>query len=49
MLGFERLSKEDVQKMEWEAIEGKIVSWNQYMRVVVSCLLPDFKKSLELV
>ena len=29
--------------MQWEALEGKIVSWNQYMRIAVSCLLPALK------
>lgn len=48
-LGVERLSKEDVQKMPWEALEGKIVSWNQYMRIAVSCFLPAFKKTFKLV
>jgi hypothetical protein len=45
-LGVERLSKEDVQKMQWEALEGKIVNWNQYMRIAVSFFLPDLKKIL---
>lgn len=37
-LGVEKLSKEDVQKMQWEALELKIGSWIQYMRISVgSC------------
>lgn len=32
-LGVEKLSKEDVQKMQWEALEAKIGSWIQYMRI----------------
>ena len=34
-LGVEKLSKEDVQKMQWEALEVKIGSWIQYMRISV--------------
>ena len=48
-LGVEKLSKEDVQKMQWEALKGKIVSWNQYMRVAVSCFFPASKQYLEVV
>lgn len=35
-LGVEKLTKEDVQKMQWEALEGKIGNWIQYMRAAVS-------------
>jgi hypothetical protein len=48
-LGVERLSKEDVQKMQWEALKGKIVSWNQYMRVAVSCFFHATKQYLKVV
>lgn len=46
-LGVEKLSKEDVQKMQWESLEGKIGNWIQYMRIAVSeiCALP-FKAGL---
>ena len=35
-LGVERLSKEDVQKMQWEVLEAKIGNWIHYMRIAVS-------------
>ncbi len=35
-LGVEKLSKDDVQKMQWETLEGKIGNWIQYMRISVS-------------
>lgn len=34
-LGVERLSKEDVQKMQWEVLEAKIGNWIHYMRIAV--------------
>lgn len=34
-LGVERLTKEDVQKMQWEALEAKIGNWIHYMRIAV--------------
>lgn len=34
-LGVEKLSKEDVQKMQWEALEAKIGNWIHYMRIAV--------------
>lgn len=41
-LGVEKLSKDDVQKMQWETLEGKIGKWIQYMSIAVSILLPNF-------
>ncbi|EXC21221.1 Exocyst complex component 7 [Morus notabilis] len=32
-LGVERLSKEDVQKMQWEVLEAKIGNWIHFMRI----------------
>ncbi|XP_073274215.1 exocyst complex component EXO70A1-like [Primulina huaijiensis] len=43
-LGVERLSKEDVQKMQWEVLEAKIGSWITFMRVVVKVLFAGEKK-----
>lgn len=37
-LGVERLSKDDVQKMQWEALEAKIGNWIHYMRIAVRML-----------
>ena len=34
-LGVERLSKDDVQKMQWEVLEAKIRNWIHYMRIAV--------------
>lgn len=51
-LGVEKLSKEDVQKMQWEALELKIGSWIQYMRISVGycdicCTSADVYNQLE--
>lgn len=35
-LGVERVTKEDVQKMQWEVLEAKIGNWIHYMRIAVS-------------
>ena len=35
-LGVEILSKEDVQKMQWEVLEAKIGNWIHFMRIAVS-------------
>ncbi|XXG65111.1 hypothetical protein AAC387_Pa05g2898 [Persea americana] len=37
-LGVEKLSKEDVQKMQWEVLEAKIGSWIHFMRIAVKLL-----------
>ncbi|KAG8093632.1 hypothetical protein GUJ93_ZPchr0012g20853 [Zizania palustris] len=38
-LGVEKLSKDDVQRMQWEALEAKIGNWTQFMRIAVKILL----------
>lgn len=38
-LGVEKLSKDDVQKMQWEVLEAKIGNWIHFMRIAVSCML----------
>ncbi|KMT06653.1 hypothetical protein BVRB_7g158180 [Beta vulgaris subsp. vulgaris] len=43
-LGVEKLSKEDVQKMQWEALEAKIGNWIHYMRIAVKLLFSAEKK-----
>jgi exocyst complex component 7 len=39
-LGVEKLSKEEVQKMQWESLEAKIGNWIHFMRIAVSSLCP---------
>lgn len=34
-LGVEKLNKDDVQRMQWEALETKIQNWIHYMRIAV--------------
>lgn len=34
-LGVERLSKDDVQRMQWEVLEAKIGNWIHFMRIAV--------------
>ncbi|KAJ1384781.1 Exocyst complex component Exo70 [Sesbania bispinosa] len=41
-LGVERLSKDDVQKMQWEVLEAKIGNWIHYMRIAVRMSLISF-------
>ncbi|CAA0842990.1 exocyst subunit exo70 family protein A2 [Striga hermonthica] len=43
-LGVERLSKEDVQKMQWEVLEAKIGNWIHFVRVSVKLLFAGEKK-----
>ena len=38
-LGVEKLSKEDVQKMQLEVFEAKIGNWIHFMRIAVSTCL----------
>ena len=33
-LGVERLTKDDVQKMQWEVLEAKIGNWIHYMYIL---------------
>ncbi|EFJ09561.1 hypothetical protein SELMODRAFT_184479 [Selaginella moellendorffii] len=37
-LGVEKLTREDVQKLQWEVLEGKIGNWIQHMRAAVKLL-----------
>ncbi|XP_048424003.1 exocyst complex component EXO70A1-like isoform X3 [Pyrus x bretschneideri] len=43
-LGVERLTKDDVQKMQWEVLEAKIGNWIHYMRIAVKLLFSGEKK-----
>ncbi|XP_021892476.1 exocyst complex component EXO70A1 isoform X2 [Carica papaya] len=43
-LGVERLSKDDVQKMQWEVLEAKIGNWIHFVRIAVKLLLSAEKK-----
>ncbi|KAM0947429.1 putative exocyst complex component Exo70, cullin repeat-like-containing domain superfamily [Dioscorea sansibarensis] len=43
-LGVEKLSKDDVQKMQWEALEHKIGNWIHYMRIAVKLLFAGERK-----
>lgn len=45
-LGVEKLSKEEVQKMQWESLEAKIGNWIHFMRIAVSFFQIDFAGSL---
>jgi len=37
-LGVEKLSKDDVQKLQWEVLEAKIGNWIHFMRIAVRSL-----------
>ncbi|CAA3025097.1 exocyst complex component EXO70A1-like [Olea europaea subsp. europaea] len=43
-LGVERLSKDDVQKMQWEVLEAKIGDWIHFMRILVKLLFVAEKR-----
>ncbi|KAK2973113.1 hypothetical protein RJ640_027085 [Escallonia rubra] len=43
-LGVEKLSKDDVQKMQWEVLEAKIGNWIHFMRISVKVLFSGEKK-----
>ncbi|PON84375.1 Exocyst complex protein [Trema orientale] len=43
-LGVEKLSKEDVQKMQWEVFEAKIGNWIHFMRIAVKLLFAGERK-----
>ncbi|KAL9263210.1 Exocyst complex component EXO70A1-like protein [Drosera capensis] len=43
-LGVEKLSKDDVQKMQWDALETKIGSWIHHIRIAVKLLFAGEKK-----
>ncbi|KAL6989206.1 hypothetical protein U1Q18_014959 [Sarracenia purpurea var. burkii] len=43
-LGVEKLSKDDVQKMQWEVLEAKIGNWIHFMRIAVKLLFAGEQK-----
>ncbi|GLT88721.1 hypothetical protein SLE2022_067330 [Rubroshorea leprosula] len=43
-LGVAKLSKDDVQKMQWEALEEKIGNWIHFMRIAVKLLFAGERK-----
>ncbi|KAL7107925.1 hypothetical protein ACP275_06G084100 [Erythranthe tilingii] len=43
-LGVEKLSKEDVQKMQWDVLEAKIGNWIHFMRIAVKLLFAGERK-----
>ncbi|KAL3532161.1 hypothetical protein ACH5RR_005682 [Cinchona calisaya] len=43
-LGVERLTKDDVQKMQWEVLEAKIGNWIHFMRIAIKLLFHAEKK-----
>ncbi|XP_022742852.1 exocyst complex component EXO70A1-like isoform X2 [Durio zibethinus] len=43
-LGIEKLSKDDVQKMQWEVLEAKIGNWIHFMRIAVKLLFAGERK-----
>lgn len=45
-LGVEKLSKEDVQKMQWEVLEAKIGNWIHFMRIAVIIYLIQYFDSV---
>ncbi|RVW44537.1 Exocyst complex component EXO70A1 [Vitis vinifera] len=44
ILGVEKLTKDDVQKMQWEVLEAKIGNWIHFMRIAVKLLFSGEKK-----
>ncbi|KAL6641854.1 hypothetical protein ACP70R_020035 [Stipagrostis hirtigluma subsp. patula] len=48
-LGVEKLSKDDVNRMQWEAVKPKIENWNQFMRITVKVLLAGERKNCDQV
>lgn len=47
--GFEKISIDDVQKMQWESLEGQIVNWIKVVKYVANVLLPREKKLFDSV
>ncbi|KAI4347767.1 hypothetical protein L6164_008550 [Bauhinia variegata] len=43
-LGVEKLSKDDVQKLQWEVLEAKIGNWIHFMRIAVKLLFAGERK-----
>ncbi|XP_057541994.1 exocyst complex component EXO70B1-like [Amaranthus tricolor] len=42
--GFEKISIDEVQRMQWESLEGHIVNWIKVVKYVAKVLLPGEKK-----
>ncbi|EEF47419.1 exocyst complex component EXO70B1 [Ricinus communis] len=43
-LGFNNISIEDVQKIQWDALEGEIAAWNDVLKHCYSILFPSEQK-----
>ncbi|PIA41954.1 hypothetical protein AQUCO_02100061v1 [Aquilegia coerulea] len=43
-LGFEKISIDDVQKMQWESLEGEIVTWIKVIKQCVNVYFPGERK-----
>ncbi|CAL5352394.1 unnamed protein product [Camellia sinensis] len=43
-LGVEKLTKDDVQRMQWEVLEAKIGNWIHFMRIAVKLLFAGERK-----
>ncbi|XP_028759158.1 exocyst complex component EXO70A1 [Neltuma alba] len=43
-LGVEKLSKDDVQRLQWEVLEAKIGNWIHFMRIAVKLLFAGEQK-----
>ncbi|KAF3788795.1 Exocyst complex component [Nymphaea thermarum] len=43
-LGVEKLSKDEVQKLQWEVLEAKIGNWIHFMRIAVKILFAGERK-----
>ncbi|XP_052190962.1 exocyst complex component EXO70B1-like [Diospyros lotus] len=48
-LGFDKLSIDDVQKMQWEPLEREIASWNKLIKQYVAVIFPGEHKLSEAV
>eukprot|EP00850_Spirogloea_muscicola_P022306 SM000287S10628 [mRNA] locus=s287:5699:8311:- [translate_table: standard] len=48
-LGVEKLSREDILKMQWEMLEGKIGCWIQFMHVTIKLLFASERQLCDAV
>ncbi|KAF5182791.1 Exocyst complex component exo70b1 [Thalictrum thalictroides] len=48
-VGFEKISIDDVQKMQWESLEGEIVTWIKVIKQCVNVYFPGERKLSEQV
>ncbi|GLJ15821.1 hypothetical protein SUGI_0260940 [Cryptomeria japonica] len=46
-LGIEKLSIEEIQKMDWECLEGKMKKWNQAAKIAVGVVMASEKHLCE--